>query len=107
VVTMSTENPAKALGAEGRLGSLAVGRQGDISVLERRDGDWGGEGGGGGGQAAISALELRDGGGVVKDVVGASLRVSKAFVPFVTVKGGRVFTPDWGPPPCGWGPERG
>ena len=83
VVTMSTENPAKALGAEGRLGSLAVGRQADISVLELRDGDW-----------------------VVKDVVGASLRVSKAFVPFVTVKRGRVFTPDWGPRPWGWEPDR-
>jgi dihydroorotase len=83
VVTMSTANPARAIGAEGRIGSLAVGRQGDISVLELRDGDW-----------------------VVKDVVGASLRVSKAFVPFVTVKRGRVFTPDWGPRPWGWEPDR-
>ena len=83
VVTMSTANPAKAIGAEGRLGTLAVGRQADISVLELRDGDW-----------------------VVKDVVGASLRVAKAFVPFVTVKRGRVFTPDWGPRPWGWEPDR-
>jgi dihydroorotase len=83
VVTMSTENPAKAIGAEGRLGRLAVGRQADISVLEVRDGDW-----------------------VVKDVVGASLRVSQAFVPFATVKRGRVFTPDWGPRPWGWEPDR-
>lgn len=83
VVTMSTANPAKAIGAEGRIGSLAVGRQADISVLELREGDW-----------------------VVKDVVGASLRVSQAFVPFVTVKRGRVFTPDWGPRPWGWEPDR-
>jgi dihydroorotase len=83
VVTMSTSNPAKAIGAEGRIGSLAVGRQADVSVLELRDGDW-----------------------VVKDVVGASLRVSKAFVPFVTVKRGRVFSPDWGPRPWGWEPDR-
>jgi dihydroorotase len=83
VVTMSTANPAKAIGAQGRLGTLAVGRQADISVLELRDGDW-----------------------VVKDVVGASLRVAKAFVPFVTVKRGRVFTPDWGPRPWGWEPDR-
>ena len=83
VVTMSTENPAKAIGAEGRLGRLDVGGQADLSVLELRDGDW-----------------------VVKDVVGASLRVSKAFVPFVTVKRGRVFTPDWGPRPWGWEPDR-
>ncbi|HTK88773.1 MAG TPA: amidohydrolase/deacetylase family metallohydrolase [Verrucomicrobiae bacterium] len=83
VVTMSTENPARAIGAEGRLGSLAVGRQADISVLELREGDW-----------------------VVKDVVGASLRVQHAFVPFVTLKRGRVFQPDWGPRPWGWEPDR-
>src|SRR5215470_10847373 len=83
VVTMSTANPAKAIGAGDRLGSLAVGRQADISVLEMRDGDW-----------------------TVYDVLGASLRVSRAVVPFVTVKRGLVFTPDWGPRPWGWEPDR-
>jgi dihydroorotase len=83
VVTMCTANPAKAIGAEGRLGSLVVGRQADISALEMRDGEW-----------------------VVYDVLGASLRVTKAFVPFVTVKRGQVFTPDWGPRPWGWEPDR-
>jgi len=83
VVTMCTSNPARAIGAEGRLGSLAVGRQADISVLERREGDW-----------------------VVKDVLGAGLRVRQAMVPFVTVKRGQVFTPDWGPRPWGWEPDR-
>ena len=43
---------------------------------------------------------------MVKDVVGASLRVTQAFVPFVTVKRGRVFQPDWGPRPWGWEPDR-
>jgi dihydroorotase len=83
VVTMCTANPAKAIGAAGRLGSLAVGRQADISVLEIREGDW-----------------------VVYDVLRASLRVRKAVLPFVTVKRGRVFTPDWGPRPWGWEPDR-
>jgi dihydroorotase len=83
VVTMCTANPARAIGAEGRLGSLAVGRQADISVLETREGDW-----------------------VVYDVLGASLPVRQAIVPFVTVKRGRVFTPDWGPRPWGWEPDR-
>src|SRR5215510_8005326 len=83
VVTMCTANPAKAIGAEGRLGSLAVGRQADISVLELRDGDW-----------------------QVFDVLGAGLRVTKAVVPFVTVKRGQVFMPDWGPRPWGWEPDR-
>jgi dihydroorotase len=83
VVTMCTANPARAIGAESRLGSLAVGRQADISVLETREGDW-----------------------VVYDVLGASLGVRQAVVPFVTVKRGQVFTPDWGPRPWGWEPDR-
>ncbi|MBI3637941.1 MAG: amidohydrolase/deacetylase family metallohydrolase [Candidatus Rokubacteria bacterium] len=83
VVTMATSNPAKAINEEHRLGSLKVGRQADISVLDLREGDW-----------------------MVYDVLGTGLRVSKAFVPFVTVKRGRVFTPDWGPRPWGWEPDR-
>jgi dihydroorotase len=83
VVSMCTANPAKAIGAAHRLGSLAVGRQADISVLELREGEW-----------------------VVHDVLGASLPVSQALVPFLTVKKGQVFTPDWGPRPWGWEPDR-
>jgi len=83
VVTMCTENPAKAIGEGDRLGSLAQGRQADISVLELRDGEW-----------------------VVYDVLGASLPVTRAVVPYLTVKKGQVFTPDWGPRPWGWEPDR-
>jgi len=82
VVTMCTANPAKAIGAAHRLGSLGAGRQADISVLELREGDW-----------------------VVHDVLGARLRVTQATVPFLTVKRGQVFTPDWGPRPWGWEPD--
>lgn len=83
VVTMCTANPARAIGEEVRLGSLAAGRQADISVLELRDGDW-----------------------MVYDVLGAGLAVTRAVVPFLTVKRGRVFMPDWGPRPWGWEPDR-
>ena len=82
VVTMTTANPAKAIGEENRLGSLAVGRQADISVLQINDGDW-----------------------VVHDSFGDSLRVDKAVVPALTVKAGQVFEPEWGPHPWGWEPE--
>src|SRR5712692_8437365 len=82
VVTMCTANPAKAIGESHRLGSLAVGGPADISVLEVRDGDW-----------------------MVYDVLGAGLRVTQAVVPFLTVKRGQVFTPDWGPRPWGWEPD--
>ena len=83
VVTMSTSNPAKAIGAQARLGSLAVGRQADISVLNIEEGDW-----------------------VVYDILGSGLRVNRAFTPHLTVKRGRVFTPDFGPRPWGWLPDR-
>lgn len=83
VVTMCTENPAKAIGEDKRLGSLAVDRQADISVLHVNTGDW-----------------------VVHDVLGASLRVDRAFVPALTLKRGQVFTPEWGPRPWGWEPDR-
>jgi dihydroorotase len=82
VVTMCTANPAKAIGEADRLGSLAVARQADISALQIHQGDW-----------------------VVYDVLGASLRVQQAVVPFLTVKRGEVFMPDWGPRPWGWEPD--
>lgn len=83
VVTMCTANPAKAIGLDHRLGSLMAGRQADVSVLDLRQGDW-----------------------VVHDVVGGSLPVTRSVVPFLTVKRGQVFTPDWGPRPWGWEPDR-
>src|SRR5215475_13055821 len=82
VVTMSTANPARAIGAEHRLGSLAVGRQADVSVLELREGDW-----------------------VVYDILGSPLRVDRAFAPRLTLKRGAVFAPDFGPRPWGWWPD--
>jgi predicted amidohydrolase len=84
VVTMSTENPARAIRAGHRLGSLATGCQADISLLELCLGEW-----------------------LVYDALDASLPVTQAVVPFLTVKKGRVFPPDWGPRPWGWEPDRG
>jgi dihydroorotase len=82
VVTMCTANPAQAIGMQDRLGSLATGRQADISVLEIREGDW-----------------------TVYDALGAGLSVTRAVVPFMTVKRGHIFMPDWGPRPWGWEPD--
>jgi dihydroorotase len=84
VVTMCTSNPAKAIGAEERLGSLAAGRQADISILKIVEGDW-----------------------TVYDVLGASLSVRQAVVPVLTVKRGDMFQPEWGPRPWGWEPDPG
>ena len=80
---MCTANPAKAIGADHRLGSLAVGRQADISVLEHARG-------------RLDGLRRAR----------ASLRVTRPWCRSLTVKRGQVFTPDWGPRPWGWEPDR-
>jgi len=82
VIRMATMNPAQALGMGDSLGSLAVGRAADITVLEEATGDW-----------------------VLGDAVGESRDTDKALAPVVTVKGGEVFSPDWGPHPWGWLPN--
>ena len=82
VVEMCTLNPARALGQEDRIGSLAVGHQADISVLDMTEGDW-----------------------VVYDVVGDSRKTEKAVVPVLTVKRGEVYEAGWGPRPWGWEPD--
>jgi len=83
VVTMSTENPAKAVGIEGRLGTLHPGKQADMSVLDVQDGNW-----------------------VLYDVLGDSRKSDKAVVPVLSVKKGEVFEAGWGPRPWGWEPDQ-
>lgn len=82
VVAMVTINPARAIGEEGRLGTLGAGRQADVSVLEVRTGRW-----------------------KVYDALGDSLQVDRTLVPVATVKRGVLFEPEWGPHPWGWEPE--
>ena len=82
VIRMTTTNPAQALGMEDTLGSLAVGRPADISVLKEETGDW-----------------------LFHDTEGNILRGDKALVPIVTVKDGESYSPDWGPRPWGWLPD--
>jgi dihydroorotase len=79
---MATANPASALGMEDALGSLAVGRAADVTVLEEHTGDW-----------------------VFHDTEGQTLAGSKALAPALTVKEGEIFAPDWGPRPWGWLPD--
>ena len=82
VIRMSTINPASALDMDDRLGSLAVGREADISVLEEATGKW-----------------------QFHDTEGDTITGEKALAPTLTVRGGEVFTPEWGPRPWGWLPE--
>ena len=82
VIRMATSEPAKALDMDGEIGSLAVGRAADISVLEEQAGDW-----------------------LFRDTDGGTLRGDKALTPVLTVKAGEVFTAEWGPRPWGWLPD--
>ena len=82
VIRMATLEPASALGMEGELGSLAVGRAADISVLEEHTGDW-----------------------LFHDTDGGILNGSKALTPVLAVRSGEVFTAEWGPRPWGWLPD--
>ena len=82
VVTMCTENPARAVGVDDRIGTLHPGKQADLSVLDIQDGDW-----------------------VVYDVLGDSRKSDRAVTPVMAVKKGQVFEAAWGPRPWGWEPD--
>ena len=79
VIRMATSESAKALDMDGEIGSLAVGRAADISVLEEHTGDW-----------------------LFRDTDGGTLRSDKALTPVLAVKAGELFTAEWGPRPWGW-----
>ena len=81
-IRMATLNPARAIGMDDELGSLAPGRAADITVLEEATGDW-----------------------LFHDTEGDTLRGDKALAPVLTVKDGEVFAADWGPHPWGWLPD--
>ena len=79
---MTTVNPAFAPGMEGSLGSLAEGREADISVLEEATGNW-----------------------LFHDTEGDTIAGDKALTQVLTVRSGEVFSAEWGPRPWGWLPE--
>ena len=81
VVRMITITPARFLQIDDRAGSLALGRDADIAVLELLDGQW----------------QLEDSTGVCK--VG-----SQSLVPVLTIKSGRVIESGAGLYPWGWAP---
>lgn len=81
VLRMITITPARFLRIEDRAGSLALGRDADIAVIDLADGNW----------------EFKDANNVIR--VG-----SQALVPVLTVKSGRVIDPGPGLHPWGWAP---
>lgn len=83
VIRMSTSRPAEVLGIDDETGTIAVGYDADITLLELVDGDF-----------------------VFRDAAGGSHRGSQAFRPVSTVRAGEVMPIDFGPRPWGWLPER-
>jgi dihydroorotase len=83
-IRMATSEAAKAIRMSDEIGSLQVGHEADILILEVVEGDW-----------------------VFRDSIGGEGRSNKAIVPFATVRAGEVMPLDFGPRPWGWLPERG
>jgi dihydroorotase len=83
VIGMTTTNAAQALGMADTLGTIRVGREADLSILEMIEGEW-----------------------EFVDSVGETMQGEKAIVPVVTIRAGEVVVPDWGPHPWGWLPVR-
>lgn len=82
VIRMTTSAPAAALGMSDTLGTLAPGRDADITLLREEQGRW-----------------------VFHDVHGGSLTGERALAPVLTIRAGTAISPDWGPRPWGWLPE--
>ena len=83
VVEKTTAGPARVMGMSASLGSLALGREADISVLDIAEGEW-----------------------LFADSFGRKERGTQAIVPVLTVRAGEPIMPAWGPRPWGWLPER-
>ena len=66
---------------QGEIGALKVGMNADITIFDVANGKWS-----------------------FVDTVQKQFTGEKAMTPVLTVKGGEVFTPDWGPHPWGWLP---
>lgn len=82
VVRMVTANAARAVGMADRQGSLALGREADITVLRLVTGRF-----------------------LFRDTKGETLEGEQALVPMLCVRAGEVVPLDWGPRPWGWLPE--
>jgi dihydroorotase len=84
VVRMTTVNAARALAREGELGAIAIGREADLTILDRVPGRW-------------KFVDCRK----------QPFTGEHALVPVQTLRAGELFSPDWGPHAWGWLPEEG
>ncbi len=82
VVQMTTLNAAKAMRLEGSIGTIKVGHDADLTILDAVTGRW-----------------------RFRDTTGVAFTGETALVPVQTVRAGELISPDWGPHPWGWLPE--
>lgn len=83
VIGMATSRPAEVLGIEDEVGTLQVGYDADITLLEAVSGDF-----------------------LFRDTVGGTHKGSTALRPVSAVRAGEVMPIDFGPRPWGWLPEQ-
>ena len=102
VIRMTTVNAARVLGIEDRAGSLAVGREADISVLDLLEGRWELTD-----AVHVDAVGNQEGRWEVEGATGVSRIGTQALVPVVTIKSGRIIEPGRGNPPLGMVAARG
>ena len=81
VVRATTVSAARALGLQHEIGSIAVGRDADLSVIDVVEGDF-----------------------TFTDTTGQAFNGGYGLVPVRTVKAGEEFSPGWGTHPWGWLP---
>jgi dihydroorotase len=82
VLQSVTTNPARFLGREGQIGSIALGKQADISIVDVVTGRW-----------------------TFTDSIGNRITGERAIVPLLTLAAGEPIAIDWGPHPWGWLPD--
>lgn len=82
VVRMTTSAPAQVLGLSDTIGTLASGREADVTLLREEQGNWS-----------------------FRDRYAVEVRGERALAPVLTVRAGELIAPDWGPHPWGWLPE--
>ena len=83
VVRMTTANAARGIGMGEKLGSIAVGREADLSIFDVVEGNW-----------------------KFTDTINQVFNGSQALVPVQTIRNGELFSPEWGPYAWGWLPEQ-
>jgi dihydroorotase len=81
VVQATTASAASALGLQHEIGSISVGREADLSIIDVVEGDF-----------------------TFADTTGQEFRGGYGLVPVRTLKAGEEFSPGWGTHPWGWLP---